>query len=165
MMIPGKMIGYYFNDGGRRAAGYKGLNASDCFVRALAIASGKPYKEVYRLVANTFAEHGYPRSGNAVYRTYEARRNAKYWKKRTPYIQVRDIIFEQMGFRKIKLHRGPRPTWSQAYWWYGDCIVKTRRHLAAIKKGMLQDTWDGRLYRSGEYYVERKATSVWVYSP
>jgi hypothetical protein len=37
---------YVYDDGGRRAAGYKG-EADDCVCRAIAIATGKPYQEVY----------------------------------------------------------------------------------------------------------------------
>lgn len=35
-----------FDDGGRKDAGYKG-NAGDCACRAVSIATGKPYQEVY----------------------------------------------------------------------------------------------------------------------
>ena len=38
---------YNYNDGGREKAGYKG-NARDCVTRAIAIASGLPYKQVYK---------------------------------------------------------------------------------------------------------------------
>ena len=41
-----------FDDGGRAAAGYKG-NAGDCVVRAIAIASGGPYSEVYKDLFDT----------------------------------------------------------------------------------------------------------------
>lgn len=37
---------FKYNDGGRKLAGYKG-DANDCVVRSIAIATGKPYKEVY----------------------------------------------------------------------------------------------------------------------
>ena len=37
---------YVYDDGGRAAAGYKGT-ADDCVCRAIAIASGMPYQEVY----------------------------------------------------------------------------------------------------------------------
>jgi hypothetical protein len=37
---------YIYSDGGRSVAGYKG-NTRDCVVRAIAIATEKPYKEVY----------------------------------------------------------------------------------------------------------------------
>jgi hypothetical protein len=37
---------FVYNDGGRAAAAYKG-RAGDCVVRAIAIATQKPYREVY----------------------------------------------------------------------------------------------------------------------
>ena len=43
------MIDFVHDDGGRAEAGFKGT-ANDCGVRALAIATGRPYKEVYDLV-------------------------------------------------------------------------------------------------------------------
>lgn len=39
-------INFVVDDGGRMAAGFKGL-AGDCGARALAIATGVPYREVY----------------------------------------------------------------------------------------------------------------------
>lgn len=49
---------FKYNDGGRAQAGYKG-NAGDCVCRAITIASGKPYAEIYEALAN----------GNATQRT------------------------------------------------------------------------------------------------
>lgn len=37
---------YTYNDGGRAAAGYRGRAKGDCVARAIAIASGRPYKTV-----------------------------------------------------------------------------------------------------------------------
>mgnify|MGYP001583988037 CR=1 FL=1 len=37
---------FQFDDGGRAAAGYKG-SAGDCATRAIAVATGKQYQEVY----------------------------------------------------------------------------------------------------------------------
>src|SRR6516225_2064075 len=37
---------FVYDDGGRAAAGFKGTTA-DCACRAIAIATGKPYREVY----------------------------------------------------------------------------------------------------------------------
>ncbi len=42
--------GFQLTDGGRFAAGYQG-KAGDCVARAVAIASGKPYDEVYKRLA------------------------------------------------------------------------------------------------------------------
>jgi hypothetical protein len=37
---------FVYDDGGRAAAGFKGTTG-DCVCRAIAIATGKPYREVY----------------------------------------------------------------------------------------------------------------------
>jgi hypothetical protein len=39
-------VGFVYNDGGRAEAGYKG-EAGDCVARAIAIATERPYLEVY----------------------------------------------------------------------------------------------------------------------
>ena len=57
---------FVYDDGGRAAAGFKG-QAGDCVCRAFAIASGKPYKEVYDLINQIAREnpyHGKKRSGD-----------------------------------------------------------------------------------------------------
>lgn len=41
---------YEYDDGGRAAAGYMG-GAGDCVCRAIAIATGRPYTEIYRRLA------------------------------------------------------------------------------------------------------------------
>lgn len=41
---------HVYNDGGRAAAGFKG-HAGDCVTRAVAIASGRPYADVYAALA------------------------------------------------------------------------------------------------------------------
>jgi len=42
---------FKFNDGGRKASGRRGT-AGDCVARAVAIASGRPYDEVYKRLAS-----------------------------------------------------------------------------------------------------------------
>jgi len=42
-------IMWVYDDGGRAAAGYKG-KTGDCAVRATAIASGRPYREIYERI-------------------------------------------------------------------------------------------------------------------
>src|SRR6266853_960880 len=39
-------VKFVYDDGGRAAAGYRG-KAGDCVCRAIAIATGKPYREIY----------------------------------------------------------------------------------------------------------------------
>ena len=47
---------YKFNDGGRKDAGFKG-RAGDCVTRAIAIASGLPYKKVYNDLTDLAKHH------------------------------------------------------------------------------------------------------------
>ena len=44
------MVAFQHDDGGRKAAGYKG-SAGDCVTRAIAIAAELPYREVYDALA------------------------------------------------------------------------------------------------------------------
>lgn len=52
---------WIFDDGGRAAAGYRG-EASDCVTRAVAIATGRSYREVYAAL-NDAATRERPRRG------------------------------------------------------------------------------------------------------
>ena len=145
------MIQYVNYDGGRMAAGYKGKNAGDCIVRALAILTGNDYKRVYMDVAHVNKIKGGKRSARDGV-------SDKVWK----------AIFADYDLVKIKLPPGPRPTYSEAYEQYGNCIVTTNRHACAIVNGTLRDTFDGRGYwwknhvSNEPEWRERKARSVWV---
>jgi len=44
------MIEFKYNDGGRSEAGFKG-KTGDCVARSIAIATGKPYEEIYKTLA------------------------------------------------------------------------------------------------------------------
>ena len=111
------MIGYVYGDGGRWEAGFKG-SAGDCVTRALAILTGRPYRERYRALANANARAGGKRSArNGIRKGAEAE------------------VFQACGLVKVALGKGPRPTYSEAYQQYGDCIVSTTRHLAALVDG------------------------------
>ena len=154
------MIGYQYNDGGREAAGFRG-KASDCVVRALAIMTGCDYRLAYDELAEankqTESRMRKPRK-NLIGRSA----NKGVYKKAHPK------VFEEFGLRKVTLKKGSRPTYSEAYEIYGDCIVSTTKHVCAIIDGKLNDTFDGRVYDGRaiglDEYMERKAMSVWVNS-
>ena len=57
------MIEFNFNDGGREAAGKKG-STGDCVTRAVAIASGLPYLEVYNRLAEGNAKQRITKRSN-----------------------------------------------------------------------------------------------------
>jgi hypothetical protein len=59
---------FEYNDGGRAAAGYRG-KVRDCATRAIAIATGRSYEEIYRELAREAAaaadarRRNHPRTG------------------------------------------------------------------------------------------------------
>lgn len=63
---------YRYSDGGRAAAGFRG-NAGDCAVRAIAIASERPYAEVYAALAGLNSRTGKRSARNGIW-TEDAKR-------------------------------------------------------------------------------------------
>ncbi len=123
---------YQYDDGGRAAAGYKG-SAGDCVVRAIAIATGKPYQEIYDLVAarasNERATKGRSRSSarNGVHKpTFKDLLRDLGWRW-TPTMQIGSGC-------KVHMADGELPQ--------GRIIVSLSHHLAAVIDGVLHDTHD-----------------------
>ena len=155
-------LGYEYDDGGRQAAGYKG-STGNCVVRAIAITTDFGYQHVYDAMADAMKCAGYARSGNA-YATRKRKDGKPAKGNGLNGRQVQEMVLRHFGFEKVKLAKGPRPTYAEAHKAYGECIVSTTKHMAALKGGALRDTFDGREYDYGDIAGERKAMSVWVRS-
>lgn len=114
---------FQYNDGGRAASGFKGMTG-DCVTRAIAIATGKPYEEVYsainQLAGKAMARTGVPRS---IYEPYLAQLGWKW---------VPTMFFGQGC--KIHLNREELPK--------GRLIVRLSKHLTAVVDGVVQDSFD-----------------------
>ena len=149
------MINFVFDDGGRIKAGFKGHGAGDCHVRSLCIATGLGYRKVYEHIAKTFKKHGYPQSGDAqtVGRARKGKRNPR---------KIQDDIMGNFGLEKVKLGKGTRPTYTEAYEEFGNCVVTTTGHICTIRDNALRDTFDGRTYEWEFETKERKARSIWI---
>lgn len=126
-------MNHVINDGGRAAAGYQG-KTGDCVTRAIAIATGKPYQEVYDAL-NTHAKaerrgsrkRGISSARTGVYRsTYQRYLAALGWVW-TP------TMFIGSGC-KVHLRDGELPM--------GRLIVSLSRHLCAVVDGVIHDTHD-----------------------
>lgn len=126
-------IKFFHNDGGRAAAGYKG-QTSDCVVRSIAIATGKPYAEVYAAINAAAA-------GERIGRRKTKRSNARTGVFRATYQKY----LESLGWKftatmgigtgcKVHLRADELPG--------GTIIVKVSKHLAAVIDGVLHDTSD-----------------------
>lgn len=132
------MDNYIFNDGGRAKAGFKG-QTGDCVTRAIAIASGKPYEEVYNVMAN----------GNAKQRASRYYGKSKKVRTARNGISVKRKWFKDymksIGFKwqptmgigtgcKVHLKSDELPK--------GKIICSVSKHYVAVIDGIINDTWD-----------------------
>ena len=131
---------FVHNDGGRVAAGFKG-NTADCVVRAIAIATGLPYSQVYDELTEHITSFVDGRSKAA--KRLKARgktspRNGVSKHVYRPYLARLGWEFiPTMGFGtgcQVHLRPDELPT--------GRIIVRLSRHLAAVIDGVLHDTHD-----------------------
>jgi hypothetical protein len=144
------VIGYKYDDGGRKAAGFAG-SANDCVTRAIAIATGRPYAEVYAAI-NALAKRERPGS---------KRRNGRRSSARTGvFTATTRRYMESIGWRwvptmqigsgcKVHLRASELPR--------GRLVVKVTKHCVAVIDGVIHDTHD--CARDGTrcvygYYVE-----------
>lgn len=133
------MIQFQSNDGGRSAAGYKGF-AGDCVCRAICIATGKPYQEVYDVLAN----------GNATQRRGKRESKSKAGKVTAAHgINTKRKWFndymQSLGFTwtptmfigqgcKVHLRENELPK--------GRLVVNVSGHFTSVIDGVLNDTYD-----------------------
>lgn len=124
---------FVLDDGGRLAAGYRG-RAGDCVTRAIAIATAKPYQEVYEALNRLTVKERLGRrkrtksnSESGVFRrTYQRYLTTLGWQW-IPTMQVGSGC-------QVHLKASELPS--------GRLIVKVSRHLTAVIDGVLHDTHD-----------------------
>lgn len=127
------MSAFTYNDGGRAAAGFKG-DTRDCVTRAVAIATGRPYKEVYDEVnARVRAKNSSGKLGSR----YSARSGVQP--------DVARQYLKELGWEWVptmKIGQGAKTHLRADELPGGTIIVKVSRHLAAVIDGVVQDTFD-----------------------
>lgn len=123
---------FTYDDGGRASAGYKG-EADDCVVRSIAIATGKPYQDVYDQM-NAMAKRERPRKGQ--------KRSSSRTGVKTPTVRR---YMESIGWVwtptmqigsgcRVHLRIGELPS--------GRLVVRVSKHMAAVIDGKIHDTGD-----------------------
>lgn len=129
---------FVFNDGGRAAAGYLG-NAGDCVVRAIAIATGLPYQQVYEDLGEANAGYAQTRNDRLAKRLNikgSSPRNGNHRKVFHDYILGHGFTWVptmQIGQGcQVHLRANELP--------HGILIVKVSKHLSAIVNRVIQDT-------------------------
>jgi hypothetical protein len=135
---------FVYNDGGRKAAGYKG-EAGDCVTRAIAIATNKPYQEVYDALRAENREYARAHRGRVAKKIARGKGLSGTTPRSGVYKEVSRPYLIALGWKwtptmsigtgcKIHLRAGELPS--------GRLIVKVSRHMVAVIDGVLHDTHD-----------------------
>jgi len=130
------MIPFVQHDGGRAEAGFRG-EAGDCVCRAVSIASGRPYAEVYRFLADGT---GKQRASSRTGRRSRSARNGVHVRRKWFKDYMRGLGFSWVPTMAIgsgctvHLRADELPR--------GRIIVGLSRHFAAVIDGVLYDTHD-----------------------
>ncbi len=121
---------YYYNDGGREEAGFKG-DTGDCVTRSIAIASGLPYKEVYDALALLQKGRGETRSA----------RNGVQTKNKPFKDYMKSLGFSWVPLMGIgtgcKVHLTPEELPHDLR-----LVLSVSKHMAAWINGKLHDTYN-----------------------
>ncbi len=126
------------NDGGRAAAGYKG-STGDCVVRAVAIASGRPYQEVYDACADIMARMPKTRKRTTAAGQRSVARG----------VYTSSVLFkrymERLGFvwtPTMKIGSGCTVHLKHDELPMGRLVVNVSKHLVAVIDRVVHDTYD-----------------------
>jgi hypothetical protein len=125
---------WVYDDGGRAASGRKGITG-DCVARAVAIASGCPYDEVYRaLAAGNARERGKRSTGRRTAR--EGIHTDRSWFR----AYMKDLGFSWVP--TMRVGTGCRVHLRQGELPEGRLVVAVSRHLVAVIGGVVHDLSD-----------------------
>ena len=140
---------FNYNDGGRAAAGYRG-NTGDCVVRAIAIATGKPYKEVYNALwagGIFFKETSRTSVAKRMSDKTTSPRNGVNRRVYHPYLLSLGMVWTPTMFIgqgcRVHLQADELPG--------GILIVRVSKHLTTMVDGVINDTFNPQ--RGGSFYA------------
>lgn len=122
---------FVFDDGGRSAAGFKG-RAGDCVCRAVAIASGKPYAEVYSALADGMGSQRKSKGRTARNGINVTRKWFKEYMRSLGFVWTPTMLIGQGC--KVHLASGELPS--------GRLVVSVSGHYTAVIDGVIHDTHD-----------------------
>lgn len=133
-------MAYVFDDGGRAEAGFKG-KTGDCVARAIAIATGLPYREVYDRLASENAGQRVTKHTRKSLAGVKTARKGIYTGRKWFKDYMAELGFRWVGLAKIG--EPSRITVDHFSKHYGQTyILSLRRHSAAMVDGNLRDSWD-----------------------
>lgn len=124
---------FRLDDGGRAAAGYRGATG-DCVVRAIAIATGRPYQEIYdRVNAAAVCERtGSRKRGKSNARTGVYRTSIRRVMKELGWVWTPTMEIGSGCMVHLRAEELPP----------GRLVVSVSKHLTAVIDGVIHDTHD-----------------------
>lgn len=124
---------FVYNDGGRSDAGFKG-STGDCVTRAIAIAAGKPYKNIYNDLnqASKSERTGKRKRGKSSARTGVYKTTIRKYMESIGWTWIPTMQIGQGC--KIHLRGDELPS--------GRIIASVSKHLVAVIDGVIHDTFD-----------------------
>ena len=124
---------FIYNDGGRAEAGYKG-KTGDCVCRSIAIATGKPYREVYGALNELGKSErtGKRKRGKSSSRTGVYKQTIRKYMKFIGWEWTPTMKIGQGC--KVHLRADELPK--------GRLVVNVSRHTTAVIDGIVHDTHD-----------------------
>lgn len=125
-------MNYIYDDGGRKAAGYQGTTG-DCVCRAIAIATERPYQEIYDLI-NAFGakEHKTATKGKSSARTGVYKDTIRKVMAHLGWVWVPTMQIGQGC--TVHLREGELPM--------GRLVVSVSKHEVAVIDGVIHDIYD-----------------------
>jgi hypothetical protein len=132
---------WVYDDGGRADAGFRG-SAGDCVPRAIAIATGLPYLDVYRALGERIGAWSAGRSRHA--RTWTSRSRGATARNGTPKPVIRSYLTDLGWTWHPTMHVGSGTTvhLRAEELPVGCLVVSCSRHVVAVIDGVVHDTAD-----------------------
>lgn len=133
--------GYQFDDGGRAAAGFKGM-CGDCGTRAAAIALSLPYREVYDEL-NSIRKELLSKARSARVKKF-LNNSVRNWTS----MRVMQEFFHRHGWTWVstmKIGSGCSVHLNSWELPSGSIVVRLSKHYTAMVNGVIHDTFDPRL--------------------
>lgn len=129
--MSGAKLPFVFDDGGRSEAGYRGV-ADDCVVRAVTIATGLPYADVYAAIARGVGSEGGSTGATA--------RNGVHTNRKWFRSYMRDLGFQWVP--TMQVGKGCSTHLVQDELPVGRLVVRVSKHVCAVIDGVIRDTHD-----------------------
>ena len=145
---------FVYDDGGRVEAGFKGI-AGDCGTRAVAIATGIPYRDVYNALQKLQKEYilecqaKVAKTKSASTKIYYSRaiRDGQSVRNGT-YVEVVHRFMNSIGWEWVptmKFGTGCRVHLRDDELPSGRIVCRVAKHYAAVVNGELHDIWDSQM--------------------